>query len=190
MEIRDVDLAAQVNINISRPIKVIHFSDGIEEEIEEVTANNLDCAPKSEHNVDTATLSWGPWISHYAKKSGTKVLNAVDYAGESLAHFFGITTPKYQIEIDEYERMEEEKKKIEDESAGWVAKNSDGNIPLVLNRYACCARVFGDVRLAAMCGAEPVCEAARAESDAEFWRQPGHSIFEFKGVCLKSTIGI
>lgn len=78
-------------------------------------------------------MSWGPWFSHYAKKSGTKVLNAVDYAGESLASFFGITTPKYQIEIDEYERIKEEKKKIEDESVGWVPKNSGGNIPLVLS---------------------------------------------------------
>lgn len=79
------------------------------------------------------TLSWGPWFSHYASKSGYKVLNAVDYAGESLANFFGITTPKYQIEINEYERLQEEKKRIEDESAGWVPRNAGGDIPLVLN---------------------------------------------------------
>lgn len=60
-------------------------------------------------------------------------MNAVDYAGESLSSFFGITTPKYQLEIDEYERLKEEKRKIEEESAGWVPKNADGNIPLVLN---------------------------------------------------------
>lgn len=61
------------------------------------------------------------------------MLNAIDYTGESLANFFGITTPKYQLEIDEYERLKEEKKKMEDESAGWVPKNSGGDIPLVLN---------------------------------------------------------
>lgn len=61
------------------------------------------------------------------------MLNAVDYAGESLAGFFGITTPKYQIEIDEYERMKEEKRKLEEDSSGWVPKNAGGDIPLVLN---------------------------------------------------------
>lgn len=61
------------------------------------------------------------------------MLNAVDYAGESLASFFGITTPKYQIEIDEYERIQEIQKKIEEDSAGWVPKNGGGNIPLVMN---------------------------------------------------------
>lgn len=78
------------------------------------------------------SLTWGPWFSHYAWKSGSKVLNAVDYAGESLASLFGITTPKYQIEIDEYERIKEEKKKMDEESVGWI-KNQGGDIPLVLN---------------------------------------------------------
>lgn len=78
-------------------------------------------------------MSWGPWFSYYAWKSGTKVLNAVDYAGEGLASFFGITTPKYQLEISEYERLQEEKKRIEEESVGWVPKNEGGSIPLVLS---------------------------------------------------------
>lgn len=64
------------------------------------------------------------------------MLNAVDYTGESLASFFGITTPKYQIEIDEYERIKAEKKAIEEESAGWVKKDGGGDIPLVLNEPA------------------------------------------------------
>lgn len=61
------------------------------------------------------------------------MLYAVDYAGESLASFFGITTPKYQIEIDEYKRIQEVQRKIEEDSAGWVPKNGGGNIPLVMN---------------------------------------------------------
>lgn len=79
------------------------------------------------------TLTWGPWLTHYAKKSGNKVLNVVDSAGESLANLFGITTPKYQIEIDEHNRIQEEHRKMEEESAGWVPKNGGGDIPLVLN---------------------------------------------------------
>nr|XP_026494647.1 protein FAM177B isoform X2 [Vanessa tameamea] len=114
-EVNKMDSAVHVNIN--RSIRMLHFSDGVEEEIEE----------------EKKSLTWGPWFSHYASRSGSKVLNAVDYAGESLANFFGITTPKYQIEINEYERLQEEKKRIEDESAGWVPKNGGGDIPLVLN---------------------------------------------------------
>lgn len=74
-----------------------------------------------------------PWFTYVAQKSGTRVLNAVDYAGESLANFFGITSPKYQLEISEYERVQEEQKKLEEDSAGWMPKNGGGDIPLVLN---------------------------------------------------------
>ncbi|CAG9583108.1 unnamed protein product [Danaus chrysippus] len=122
---------SQVEVNLSRPIKVIHFSDGIEEIMEENQVTELDSAPKDNEVIDPKTLSWGPWISYQTRKSGSKVLGALDYAGESLANFLGITTPKYIIEIEEYERMQMEKKKIEDESAGWVPKSVD--IPLVLN---------------------------------------------------------
>nr|XP_034832689.1 protein FAM177A1-like isoform X2 [Maniola hyperantus] len=108
---------SEVQVTINRPKQVIHFSDGVEEEIEEEKKN----------------LSWGPWLSHYALKSGSSVLYAVDYAGESLASFFGITTPKYQIEIDEYERLQEEKQKLEEESVGWVPRNVGGDIPLVMS---------------------------------------------------------
>lgn len=55
METRDIDSTAQVNVNIRRPIKVIHFSDGTEEEIEEVHTNNLESLPKSDYNVDTVS---------------------------------------------------------------------------------------------------------------------------------------
>lgn len=79
------------------------------------------------------SLNWGPWFGYYAWKSSNKVLNAVDYAGESLANFFGITTPKYQIEIDEHERQLEEKRKMDEEATGWVPKDAGGDIPLVLN---------------------------------------------------------
>lgn len=51
METRDVE-TDQVNVTIKRPIKVIHFSDGIEEEIEEVNANELASAPNNEDSVD------------------------------------------------------------------------------------------------------------------------------------------
>ncbi|XP_030023887.2 protein FAM177A1 [Manduca sexta] len=123
---------SHVNVTINQPKKVLHFSDGVEEEMEEEHISEVDSKPP-EPNVDPKQLTWGPWFSHYAWKSGTKVLNAVDSAGETLASLFGITTPKYQIEINEYERIKEEKKKLEEESAGWVPQSAGGDIPLVLN---------------------------------------------------------
>ncbi|CAH2270074.1 jg16534 [Pararge aegeria aegeria] len=125
-----INFDSEVQVTINKPKRVIYFSDGIEEEIEEEKANELQSTP--EQIVDPKTLSWVPWFSYYVWKSGSSALNAVDYAGESLAGFFGITTPKYQIEIDEYERLQEEKRQIEEESAGWVPKNVGGDIPLVM----------------------------------------------------------
>ncbi|GBP37150.1 Protein FAM177A1 [Eumeta japonica] len=123
----------QVQITINSPVKVLHFSDGVDEVIEEHKTTELNTAPTEDENVNPKTLDWGPWFSHYTMRSGKKVLNAIDYVGEGLASFFGITTPKYQIEIDEYERLQAEKKKMEEESAGWVPKTEPGDIPLVMN---------------------------------------------------------
>ena len=53
--------------------------------------------------------------------------------GEYLAAFFGITTPKYQFEIDEYYRIraaEEEMQRKEDlEMGGWTERNKNNLIP-------------------------------------------------------------
>ncbi|RVE46952.1 hypothetical protein evm_008336 [Chilo suppressalis] len=124
---------AKVEVTIKKPTRVLHFSDGVDEEFEEEKACELKSELPAVNEVDPQTLPWGPWLSHYAWKSGNKMLNAVDYAGESLANLFGITTPKYQIEIDEHERLQAEKKRLDDESVGWVPKDAGGDIPLVLN---------------------------------------------------------
>lgn len=47
-------------------------------------------------------------------------LSAVEYVGETLAYLFGITTPKYQLEINEYNRIQERLKKQNEESQGWI----------------------------------------------------------------------
>ena len=64
-------------------------------------------------------MTWVPWISHVSSKA----LAACDYVGETLADFLGITAPKYQYEIDEAKRMQEEekaqKKAVDLEMAGW-----------------------------------------------------------------------
>lgn len=40
--------------------------------------------------------------------AGNKALAICDFFGEYLANFFGITTPKYDYEIEYYKRMIEE----------------------------------------------------------------------------------
>lgn len=47
-------------------------------------------------------LTWFPWMWYQTVTAGSKALEVCDYVGESLASFFGITTPKYQFEINEY----------------------------------------------------------------------------------------
>ncbi|KAL4711139.1 hypothetical protein ACJJTC_009510 [Scirpophaga incertulas] len=79
---------SQVEVTIRKPVKILHFSDGVDEEIEEESLNDLHHESSSVNSsVDPSTLGWAPWISHYAWKSSTKMLFAVDYAGESLANF-------------------------------------------------------------------------------------------------------
>lgn len=56
-------------------------------------------------------------------RAAKSVLDFCDDCGEKLAYFFGITSPKYEYEINAYNRMikqEEERKKREIETfAGW-----------------------------------------------------------------------
>ncbi|XP_071445186.1 protein FAM177A1 isoform X2 [Hetaerina americana] len=105
--------------------RILHFCDGT---LEECNAVSDEQDGSSALTVDPSTLSWGPWILSQAANAGSKTLQVVDYVGESLANFFGITTPKYQYEIDEYEVMcaeEEEEKKVEDlEMGGWTEGSS------------------------------------------------------------------
>lgn len=68
-------------------------------------------------------MEWLPWTLYRTTQAGSKILQACDYVGEGLANFLGITSPKYQFEIDEYYRtkaqQEEEMKKENEQSFGW-----------------------------------------------------------------------
>lgn len=44
---------------------------------------------------------------------------ACDYVGEALASFLGITSPKYQYELEEYQRMVAKKMEAEAKAEGW-----------------------------------------------------------------------
>lgn len=77
-------------------------------------------------------MTWMPWIAHVSSKA----LAACDYVGETLADFLGITAPKYQYEIEEAKRMQEEemaeKKAVDLEMAGWIPTQSPNSDPTIL----------------------------------------------------------
>lgn len=54
------------------------------------------------------SMKWGPWLYYWMAYSGTSALSFCDYVGESLANTLGITSPKYQYELDEYNATLEE----------------------------------------------------------------------------------
>lgn len=108
-----------------QPKRILHFSDGTLEEYS-TDEDETDEAPKTV--IDPKTLSWASWMWYYTSLSAAKVLGVADTCGEKLAWFFGITSPKYQYAIDEYDRMkeeeEEEKKQMEREAAAeWARVN-------------------------------------------------------------------
>ncbi|XP_076314287.1 uncharacterized protein LOC143226774 [Tachypleus tridentatus] len=104
------------------PKRILHFSDGILEEYstdEEEVQDNTD----STALLDTKQMAWMPYLWYMTWWIGCRALAGCDFVGEKLAHLFGITTPKYQYELEEYQRMlkeeEEEKEKTTEENVGW-----------------------------------------------------------------------
>ncbi|XP_050725567.1 uncharacterized protein LOC127003227 isoform X2 [Eriocheir sinensis] len=111
-----------------QPRRVLHFSDGVMEEYssdeEEGEEEKKQLNPDPMPVMDPKTLKWGSWLYYWMLYSGNSALSACDYIGESLANVLGITSPKYQYEIDEYNAaIEEEKAEKEEQDAqmaGWT----------------------------------------------------------------------
>lgn len=82
--------------------------------------------------IDPNLNEWLPWAWNRTVAVSSKILDGCDYVGEYLANFFGITSPKYQFEIDAYYRnqeLEQELKTKEDlEMAGWKENKYNGLI--------------------------------------------------------------
>lgn len=77
---------------------------------------------------------------------GYKVLGACDFVGEKIAGILGITTPKYSYEIEQFKKIEDERKKAEEEEksmGGWMQetasvrsesiemKKNNGSLPII-----------------------------------------------------------
>ena len=84
---------------------------------------------KKKSLIDPKTLTWIPWAIYYTWFMGSSALTYCDYFGEKLAWFFGITSPKYYYELQEFERMkeeeEEEERKRKIEEHGWTSVSPD-----------------------------------------------------------------
>ncbi|KAK2161709.1 hypothetical protein LSH36_111g05018 [Paralvinella palmiformis] len=87
------------------PRRILHFSDGI---LEEYSTDEEFDEGNSVSPVDPKTLPWLPWIWYYVATAAASTLYVADTCGEKLAWFFGITSPKYQYAIDEYNKMKAE----------------------------------------------------------------------------------
>ncbi|XP_052272878.1 protein FAM177A1-like isoform X2 [Dreissena polymorpha] len=94
------------------PRRLVHFSDGV---LEEYSTDEEEDQPAPPPPINPKTLSWVPWMWHYASTAAVKTLGAADTCGEKLAWFFGITSPKYQSAIDEFYRLKAEEEKEEEE---------------------------------------------------------------------------
>lgn len=73
---------------------------------------------------------------HRALNTGNRVLAACDYVGEKITALLGITTPKYDFEIKQFEKMQDEhNKQLEEEKVvgGWMqathSKSADERRP-------------------------------------------------------------
>lgn len=179
-------------INVRKPIKVLHFSDGVleifddedkeakQEATVEEEVNEVSCWTREEKNKETREacnrisqkrmtprkkvsklfasdspmrhwplvslfevslvsfmilinlpnhstqneLSWAPWLRRKASHIGTNVINGLDYAGEKVANFLQITTPKYAYEIDQFKKMEAKKAREEQHENNWTASSA------------------------------------------------------------------
>ncbi|XP_033209526.1 protein FAM177A1-like isoform X2 [Belonocnema kinseyi] len=114
-----------------KPKRILTFSDGV---LEEYSEDETDAGTEKEEviAVNPKKLPWLPWAWYHTTWASGKVLEGCDSMGEYLAEFFGITTPKYQFEIDEYYRIkaaEEDMLRKEDlEMGGWTESNKNNLI--------------------------------------------------------------
>lgn len=132
-------LGETLNMPVKRnkvPRRILHFSDGTLEEYSTDEEEDTTDYKKDNHvaHVNPGQMPWAPWMWYQAATAATQTLQVCDYLGESLASFFGITTPKYQYEIEEYHRVIAEEKemqqKMDMEMGGWVTSSERESGPV------------------------------------------------------------
>jgi len=118
--LREKSIVDMEGINIQiEPCKT-YFSDGC---VETAVADETDLLQEQKINSNEPQ-KWTSWLIKQSTAIGVSTLNTVDYLGESLANFFGITTPKYQFEINYHNNIMQEmnanKVANEENMKGWT----------------------------------------------------------------------
>lgn len=118
-------------VRVKTPKRILHFSDGILEEYSTDEEDNVDNSKNNQEIVNTNNMTWGPWFMYKAWSAGSSTLSVMDTMGEFLASVFGITTPRYYFEIEEYKRREEQKLRQQEREGGWSqTSNTTVSVPL------------------------------------------------------------
>ncbi|XP_035220961.1 protein FAM177A1-like isoform X2 [Stegodyphus dumicola] len=90
------------------PKRLVYFSDGI---LEEYSSDEDICDGECQDTqplIDAKTLPWIPYFGYLIWWIGSRTLSVCDYLGENLAWFLGITSPKFQYELEQYEKIVKE----------------------------------------------------------------------------------
>ena len=98
MDTTELPSANQGTIEIRKPKRILHCSDGIYEEYSE------DEEDQKIRKIDPLNQSW-------PAKAVNSIVSALDYAGETLAELLNITTPKYSYEIEQFKKDQEARAK-------------------------------------------------------------------------------
>jgi len=121
-----------VECSIKTPKRILHFSDGVLEEYSDEEDTGSDIENNSQ--MQLVVKSW-PLITYIASSVfwfGSQALKVCDYMGEGLANILGITSPKYQYEIDEYNRIVDEdihlKEKQLSHFSGWTQSDHNKHV--------------------------------------------------------------
>ncbi|XP_023301668.2 protein FAM177B [Lucilia cuprina] len=129
-------------VELQKSRRVLYFSDGIMEELSESDGEEIgpDITDKSINvNLDIASLPLGHRIKYQAYQMSNRFINGIDYVGEGLASFFGITTPKYMSESDVENATKGELEisgfdEVRPENGAWY-HNNNTNTNIVITKY-------------------------------------------------------
>ncbi|KAJ8933488.1 hypothetical protein NQ318_016868 [Aromia moschata] len=93
------------SVKVKTPKRVLHFSDGV---LEEYSTDE-----------EEATLTWGPWVLVQGVGCRFFNLDCDRHYWRIFGIIFGITTPRYYFELEEYKKREEDQKKRQEAEQGW-----------------------------------------------------------------------
>ncbi|XP_073832189.1 protein FAM177A1-like [Musca autumnalis] len=138
MEVRQVGESDKVTtLELEKSKRILHFSDGTMEEFSDSDGEETVDIADMNVDIDVNGLPTVPRIKYKVYQAGCKFLNGIDYVGEGLANFLGITSPKFVSESDIDAVYEEHiRNKHDDESnSTWKQHNNNNEPNTVITRY-------------------------------------------------------